>query len=54
MQLLLLGDTAFPFSTWIMKVYTNAALTKEQGYSNYRKNRARMVVAGAYGQLMVS
>lgn len=48
MQLLLLGDTAFPFSTWIMKLYANTALTKEQGYFNYRQNRAQMAVGGEH------
>lgn len=36
---LLLGDSAFPFETWLMKPYTNAALSKEQRYFNYRLSR---------------
>ena len=48
---LIVGDSAFPFSTWLMKPYSNAILTPEQRYFNYRLSRARMVTEGAYGQL---
>jgi len=48
---LLLGDSAFPFQPWLMKPYTNAVLTPEERYFNYRLSRARMVTEGAYGQL---
>ena len=48
---LLLADSAFPMETWLMKPYSNALLTKDQRYFNYRLSRARMVVEGAYGQL---
>jgi hypothetical protein len=48
---LLLADSAFPMETWIMKPYSNAVLTKDQRYFNYRLSRARMVVECAYGQL---
>ena len=34
-----------------MKPYTDANLTEEQRYFNYRLSRARMVTEGAYGQL---
>ena len=34
-----------------MKPYSNAVMTKEQRFFNYRLSRARMVVEGAYGQL---
>ena len=33
-----------------MKAYTNAVLSKKQGYFNYRQSRTRMVVEEAYGQ----
>ncbi len=46
----LLADSAFLIETWIMKPYSNAVLTKDQKYFNYRLSRARMVVEGAYGQ----
>lgn len=48
---LILGDSAFPLSPWLMKPYTNATLTVEQRYFNYRLSRARMVTEGAFGQL---
>lgn len=48
---LILGDSAFPLRTWLMKPYTNAVLSPQQRYFNYRLSRARMVTEGAYGQL---
>ena len=48
---LILGDSAFPFKTWLTKPFTNAVLTPQQHYFNYRLSRARMVTECAYGQL---
>lgn len=48
---LVVGDSAFPLCTWLMKPYTNAGLIPPQRNFNYRLNRARMVTEGAYGQL---
>lgn len=48
---LILGDSAFPLQSWLMKPYTNAVLSKEQRNFNYRLSRARMVTEGAYGQM---
>ena len=48
---LILGDSAFPFKTYLMKPYTNAILSKQQRYFNYRLSRARMVIEGAFAQL---
>lgn len=48
---LVLGDSAFPLETWLMKPYTSAVLTPQQHYFNYRLSRARMVTECAYGQL---
>ena len=48
---LVLGDSGFPFQTWMMKPYGNAVLTPKQRYFNYRLSRARMVTEGCYGQL---
>ena len=48
---LMVGDSAFPLRTWLMKPFTNAVLTAQQQYFNYRLSRARMVSEGAYGQL---
>lgn len=46
-----LGDSAFPLSSWLMKPYTNAVSTPKQYNFNYRLSRARMVTEGAFGQL---
>ena len=48
---LIVGDSAFPLQSWLMKPYTNATLGPKQRYFNYRLSRARMVTEGAYGQL---
>lgn len=48
---LIVGDSAFPMQTWLMKPYTNATLSPKQGYFNYWLSGARMVTEGAYGQL---
>ena len=48
---ILLGDSAFPFETWLMKPFSKAVLSKKETNINYRLSRARMVVEGAYGQL---
>ena len=49
--LLIVGDSAFPLCTWLLKPYTNAVLTPQQRKFNYRLSRARMVTQGAYRQL---
>ena len=48
---LILGDSAFPFKTWLRNLFTDAVLTSQQHYFNYRLSRARMVTECAYGQL---
>ena len=48
---ILLGDSAFPFETWLMKPFSKAVLSKQEIYFNYRLSRAKMVVECAYGQL---
>ena len=48
---IVLGDSAFPFETWLMKPFTNAVLSPKQRYFTYGLSRARMIVEGAYGQL---
>ena len=48
---LIVGDSAFPLCSWLLKPYTNAVLTPQQHYFNYRLSRARMVTEAAYGQL---
>ena len=48
---IILGDGAFPLQPWLQKPYSNATLTREQSYFNYRLSRARMVVEAAFGML---
>ena len=48
---ILLGDSAFPFQTWLTKPFSNAVLTPKQRYFNYHLSRARMVTEGCYGQM---
>ena len=43
---MIIGDSAFPFRTWLLKPYTNHSLTEQQRYFNYRSSRARMVSQG--------
>ena len=48
---LIIADSAFPLRTWLMKPYTDAVLSPQQKYFNYRLSRARVVTECAYGQL---
>jgi hypothetical protein len=48
---LVIADSAFPLTTWLMKPFTHSVLIEKQRYFNYRLSRARMVTEGAYGQL---
>ena len=48
---LVIGDSAFPLEDFLKKPYTNAMLSEEQRYFNYRLSRARMTVESAFGQL---
>lgn len=48
---LIVADSAFPCTTWIMKPYSFANLTPEERNYNYRLSRARMVTECAYGPL---
>ena len=45
-QPLILGDSAFPLCLWMMKPYTDATLTVQERYFNYRLSRARMITEG--------
>lgn len=50
--LYLIGDSAYPMKTWLMKPFTHGTiLTSEQKTFNYRLCRARIVVENAYGRL---
>ena len=50
--LFILGDSAYPLETWLIKPFSqNAAATPQQRNYNYRISRARIVVENAYGRL---
>ena len=50
--LFLIGDSAYPLQTWLMKPFTHGTdLTAQQKTYNYRLCRARIVVENAYGRL---
>ena len=49
---LLVGDSAYPIQSWLMKPFTHSpTLTHEQKQFNYRLSRARVVVEIAFGRL---
>ena len=50
--LFLLGDSAYPLQTRLMKPYPDSsAMTSEQKMYNYRTSRARIVIENAFGRL---
>ena len=50
--LFLIGDSAYPLQTWLMKPFPhNGLLTSEMRQYNYRISRARIVVENVYGRL---
>ena len=50
--LFLIGDSAYPLQTWLMKPFTHGSLlTSAQKTYNYRICHARIVVENAYGRL---
>ena len=48
---LILGDSAFPLTTWLMKPYCHGVPTPEERNFNYRLSRARMTCECAFGSL---
>lgn len=48
---LIVADSAFPCTHWMMKPFTSAILTPDETNFNYRLSRARLVTECAYGQL---
>ena len=49
---LLVGDSAYPIKSWLMKPFTHSpTLTQEQKQFNYKLSRARVVVEIAFGRL---
>ena len=50
--LFILGDSAYPLMTWLMKPFPhNSMLSNQQKTYNYRTSRARIVVENAFGRL---
>ena len=49
---LVIGDSALSFRSWLMRPFTNAVLTPQQCSFNYRLSRVRMVTEAGYAQLM--
>jgi len=47
----LVGDSAYPLSTWLMKPFPHSSeLTQSQKQFNYHLSRSRIVVENAYGR----
>ena len=49
---LVIGDSALSFRSWLMRPFTNVVLTPQQCSFNYRLSRVRMVTEAGYAQLM--
>ena len=50
--LFLIGDSAYPLTTWLMKPFPhNASLSDDMRHYNYRLSRARIVVENTFGRL---
>ena len=50
--LFIIGDSAYPLETWLMKPFSqNVAVTPQHRTYNYRISRARIVVENAFGRL---
>ena len=50
--LYIIGDSAYPLETWLMKPFTqNTAVTPQHKTYNYRISRARVVAENAFGRL---
>ena len=50
--LFILGDSAYPLMTWLMKSFPhNCMLSDQQKTYNYRTSRAHIVVENSYGRL---
>ena len=51
-SLFLIGDSAYPLKTFLMKPFAfNTALTNQQKVFNYNLSKARIVVENAFGRL---
>ena len=47
----ILGDSAYPLMSWLLKPFAFGTTSMEQQSFNYRLSRARMVIENAYGRL---
>ena len=48
---IILGDSAFPLLTWLLKPYGDSVPTAKRRYFNYRLSRSRIVSECAFGHL---
>ena len=47
----ILGDSAYPLLSWLIKSFPHGCTNREQRRFNYQLSRARMVIENAYGRL---
>ena len=48
---LVVGDSVFPLSTYLMKQTSRDILNEKQKYFNYRFSRSKMVTESPFGQM---
>ena len=51
LPVVLLGDSAYPLLSWLMKPFPHGSLSHDQQNYNYQLSRARIVIENAFGRL---